>query len=92
MRHLFNLALLTGGALALSACGGGTPAANNTANEVVDNGSLAVPGNDASAMESVTNAPLPPPPAESNATNTAVPDTAPPPPSTPNVESNVAGM
>jgi len=91
MRHLFNLALLTGGALALSACGGGTPAANNVANEVVDNGSLAVPGNDASAMESVTNAPLPPP-AESNTANTAVPDTAPPPPSTPNVESNVAGM
>lgn len=90
MRHLINLGLLAGGALALSACGGGTSAANNSANEVVDNGSLAVPGNDASAMESVTNAPLPPP-AESNTTNTPA-DTAPPPPSTPNVESNVTGM
>lgn len=93
MRHLITFALLAGAALAVSACNRGTPVANNAANEVVDNGSLAVPGNDASAIESVTNAPLPPPPpVESNATNSAVPDSAPPPPTTPNVESNVAGM
>lgn len=93
MRHLINFTLLAGAVLAVSACSRGTPAANNVANEVVDNGSLAVPGNDASAVESVTNAPLPPPPpVESNASNSAVPDTAPPPPSTTNVESNVAGM
>jgi len=92
MRHLVKVALLAGAALAVSGCNRGAPAANNAANEVVDNGSLAVPGNDASAIESVTNAPLPPPPAEDNAANAAAPDTAPPPPSTPNVESNVAGM
>ena len=93
MRHLIGITLLAGAALAVSGCNRGAPAANNAANEVVDNGSLAVPGNDASAMESVTNAPLPPPPpVESNAANSATPDSAPPPPSTPNVESNVAGM
>lgn len=93
MRHLIQFALLAGATLAVSACNRSAPAANNVANEVVDNGSLAVPGNDASAMESVTNAPLPPPPpAESDTANTATPDTAPPPPSTQNVESNVAGM
>jgi hypothetical protein len=91
MRHLIKFALLAGAVLAVSACNRGTPVANNAANEVVDNGSLAVPGNDASAIESVTNAPLPPPPAETNtAANTAAP--APAPPATPNVESNVAGM
>jgi hypothetical protein len=92
MRHLIKLALLTGAALAVSGCNRGAPVANNAANEVVDNGTLEAPGNDASAMESVTNAPLPPPPAESNAANDAAPETAPPPPSTPNVESNVSGM
>ncbi len=93
MRHLIKFAFLAGAALAISGCNRGTTAANNAAGEVVDNGSLAVPGNDASAMESVNNAPLPPPPpAETNAANEAAPDTAPPPPSTPNVESNVAGM
>jgi hypothetical protein len=92
MRHLIKFALLAGAALAVSGCNRGATPANNAANEVVDNGSLAVPGNDASAVESVTNAPLPPPPAESNESNTATPDSAPPPPSTPNVESNVAGM
>jgi hypothetical protein len=92
MRHLIKFALLAGAALAVSGCNRGAAPANNAANEVVDNGSLAVPGNDASAIESVTNAPLPPPPAESNAANSAAPDTAPPPPTTPNVESNVAGM
>ena len=92
MRHLIKFALLAGAALAVSGCNRGTTAANNAAGEVVDNGSLEMPGNDASAIESVTNAPLPPPPAETNATNSATPDTAPPPPSTPNVESNVAGM
>ena len=93
MRHLFKFAMLAGAALAVSACGGNSAPANNVANEVVDNGSLVAPGNDASAMESVTNAPLPPPPpAESNSGNSAVPDSAPPPSSTPNVESNVAGM
>lgn len=93
MRHLITFALLTGAALAVSACNRGAPTANNASNEVVDNGSLAVPGNDASAIESVTNAPLPPPPpVTTNATNSAAPDTAPPPPSTPNVESNVSGM
>ena len=92
MRHLIKFALLAGAALAVSACNRGAPAANNTTNEVVDNGSLAVPGNDASAMESVTNAPLPPPPPATvtNTSNSAVPDS--PPPSTQNVESNVAGM
>lgn len=93
MRHLVRFALLAGAALAVSGCNRSAPAANNVANEVVDNGSLVAPGNDASAMESVTNAPLPPPPpVESNASNSAAPDSAPPPPSTPNVESNVAGM
>ena len=93
MRHLIKFALLAGAALAVSGCNRGAPAANNMAGEVVDNGALEMPGNDASAIESVTNAPLPPPPAvETNATNSATPDTAPPPPSAPNVESNVAGM
>ena len=93
MRHLIKFAFVAGAALAVSGCGGGTTAANNAAGEVVDNGSLAVPGNDASALESVNNAPLPPPPpAETNAASGPTPDTAPPPPSTPNVESNVAGM
>jgi len=93
MRHLLTCAMLTGAALAVSACGGGSAPANNVANEVVDNGSLVAPGNDASAMESVTNAPLPPPPpADTNSANSATPDSAPPPASTPNVESNVAGM
>jgi hypothetical protein len=92
MRHLIKFALLAGAALAVSGCNRGAPAANNMAGEVVDNGALEMPGNDASAVESITNAPLPPPPADTNATNSAAPDTAPPPPSTPNVESNVAGM
>lgn len=91
MRHLMKFALLAGAALAMSGCNRGTAPANNGAGEIVDNGSLETPGNDASAMESVTNAPLPPPPAETNAANAAT-DSAPPPPSTPNVESNVAGM
>lgn len=92
MRHLVKFAVLAGAALAVSGCNRGTAPANNTAGEVIDNGSLAAPGNDASAVESVTNAPLPPPPVETNAANSATPDNAPPPPSTPNVESNVAGM
>ena len=91
MRHLFTFALLGGAALAVSGCSRGAPVVNNAANEVVDNGSMEMPGNDASAVESVTNAPLPPPPPVTN-TTTNTPDTAPPPPSTPNVESNVAGM
>jgi hypothetical protein len=91
MRHLIKFALLAGAALAVSGCNRGAPAASNAAGEVVDNGALEMPGNDASAIESVTNTPLPPP-ADTNATNSATPDTAPPPPSTPNVESNVAGM
>ncbi len=91
MRHLLKFALLAGAALAVTGCNRGAPAVNNAANEIVDNGSMERPGNDASAVESVTNAPLPPPPAETN-TVTNTPDTAPPPPTTPNVESNVAGM
>ena len=93
MHYLIKFALLAGAALAVSGCNRGTPPASNTTNEVVDNGSLAVPGNDASAIESMTSAPLPPsPPVESNASNSATPDNTPPPPSTQNVESNVAGM
>ncbi len=94
MRHLIRFALLAGAALAVSGCNRSAPATNNAANEVVDNGSLQGPGNDASAMEAVQNAPLPPaPPPESNAANDAAPDTTPDPaPSTPNVESNVSGM
>ena len=91
MRHLIKFALLAGTALAVSGCNRSAPAVNNAANEIMDNGALEMPGNDASAVESVANAPLPPPPAESsNAANTATP--APAPPTTPNVESNVAGM
>ena len=90
MRHLIKFALLAGAALAVSGCNRSAPAANNTANEIVDN-SLETPGNDASAVESVANAPLPPPPAETNSAGNAA-TTAPPPPTTPNVESNVAGM
>jgi hypothetical protein len=63
MRHLIKFALLAGAALAVSGCNRGAPAANNMAGEVVDNGALEMPGNDASAVESITNAPLPPPPA-----------------------------
>ena len=93
MRHLSKFAVLAGAVLAVAGCNRGATPANNGAGEVVDNGSLAVPGNDASAMESVTNAPLPPPPpVEGNSANSAAPDSAPPPPTTPNVESNVAGM
>lgn len=91
MRHLIKSGLMAGAALAVSACGGGTPSVNNAAGEVVDNGTLELPGNDASAVESVANAPVPAP-VETNAANGATPDPAPPPPSTPNVESNVAGM
>ena len=92
MRHLLKFALLAGTALAVSGCNRQAPAANNAANEVGLNESLAVPGNDASAMESVANAPLPPAPTESNAATANTAEPAPPPPSTPNVESNVAGM
>jgi hypothetical protein len=93
MRHLFKFALLAGTALAVSGCKSQAPAANNMANEVGLNESLAAPGNDASAVESIANAPVPaPPPAmETNAANSVAPS-APPPSSTPNVESNVAGM
>jgi hypothetical protein len=91
MRHLIKFALLAGAALAVSGCNRSAPAANNAANEIVDNVSLETPGNDASAVESVANAPLPPPPAETNSAGNAA-TTAPPPPTTPNVESNVAGM
>lgn len=92
MRHMIRFALLAGTALAVSGCNRSAPAANNAANEVIDNIGLEAPGNDASAVESVANQPVTPPPAETNtaATNTAAP--APPPPTTPNVESNVAGM
>jgi hypothetical protein len=91
MRHLIKFALLAGAALAISGCSRGAPVTNNAANEVVDNGTMELPGNDASAVESVTNAPAPLP-AETNVTNSPAPDTAPPPSSTPNVESNVSGM
>ena len=92
MRHMIKFALLAGTALALSGCNRGAPAANNVANEVIDNAGLEAPGNDASAMESVANQPLPPPATETNTATTNTAEPVPPPPTTPNVESNVAGM
>ena len=65
-----RLLLISGAALAVTACGGGGETVDESANQSLDSNLLfEQPANDASALESVADAPEPVPATEESTTN-----------------------